>query len=223
MKSLFKRVQHAVFGAPSVKFQRERMAMVDIETFDIEPTAAFYAIGARMFTLGQRATQYRIDPDNVMGDKLAIPDCPDFLQYVNPEAMLRDPRFTSSRSTLDWTMEKNLVEYNRARRQGLPVDEVLDLFDDWVATQKPEYVCSNSPVFDHAILRHGYKVLDRGEFPAHFRTDFDVRTVGHLRSLMGMPRYAPREGNRLHSPLDDCTIQINAIAGFIQAVEMRKW
>lgn len=220
---MFQKLRQFIFGAPAIKFKRTRMAMIDLETFDLETTSAFYAIGARMFTLGERAEDPILDPDKVLLDRRAIAQCPDFLQYINPESMLRDPRFTSSQATIDWTMEKNLIEYNRARRQGLPAGHALDLLDDWLEEQQPVCVCSNSPVFDHAILRHGYKVLGRGDFPAHFRNDFDARTVGHLRHFMGMSRYAPREGNRLHSPLDDCTLQINAIAGFIQAVETRRW
>lgn len=220
---MFQRLKTYIFGEPGIKFKRERMAMIDLETFDTEPTAAFYAIGARMFFLGERAADPILNPDEVLQDRAAISSCQDFLQYVNPEAMLRDPRFTSSQNTIDWTMEKNSIEYHRARRQGICVDQALDYFDGWLHRQKPECVCSNSPSFDHAILRHGYKVLGRGDFPSHFREDFDARTVGHLRHLMGMNRYAPREGNRLHSPLEDCTLQINAVAGFIQAVETRKW
>lgn len=215
-----------LFEAPRPMCKRVRMAMIDLETFDTDPTAGFYAIGARMFTLGEFIGESQINPDKVLTNTQEIAESTDFLRYIEPAGVLNDSRFTSSEDTMIWTMERNMIEFRRAQDQGIPMGGALDDLDAWLAYNKPEYVASNSPTFDHSILRHAYKQLKRAkEFPfPHFRTDFDVRTIGHLRHSFGMCRYAPKQsGNRLHSPLDDCTMQINAIAGFIQAVERNKF
>lgn len=221
---MIRRLKSFLFGPPPVKFQRARMVMVDLETFDLEPTSAFYAIGARAFTLGKDVGETTIDPDthNTWCDELSLSE-PDFLCYIHPDQMLSDPRFTSSEETIRWTFEKNAIEYYRARKWGVDTNTALDRFNRWLQAKSVEYVCSNSPNFDHAILRHAYSVTGNENPVSNFRSDFDVRTVGHLRHLMGMYRYAKRGTSRLHSPLDDCTLQIKAINEFIHAVESRKW
>lgn len=208
------------FHNPRPVLRRVPSVMVDLETFDLEPTAAFYAIGARTFKLGERVGDTALDPDNPLTDRQEIREHPEFLQYISPERILADARFTSSADTMRWTMEKNSVEFRRAQDHGRPLAAVLDDFDRWLEYHDPAYVSSNSPNFDHAILRHAYRVTGREKELPPFRTDFDVRTVGHLRYEFGMKRYpAKPKGTRLHSPIDDCTIQINGIAEFVRFIE----
>lgn len=210
----------SIFAEPRPVFQRVRVAMIDLETFDTEPTAAFYAIGARMFTFGESPDDSTLDADYPLWDAAAIARHDDFLQYIDPQQMLADTRFTSSEDTMRWTMEKNLVEFRRAQDHGKDATLVLDLLDEWLAHHKPEFIVSNSPNFDHSILRHAYRVMERSTPLPPFRTDFDVRTIGHLRHLTGMKRYPTKGKNlRVHSPLDDCTSQISWIAGFVRYVE----
>ncbi len=214
----------SMFGSRKpIRFRRDNVAMVDLETFGLESTSGFYAIGARMFKFGTEVEDSYIDPDAKRTfDEREL----DLLQYIAPSEVLLDNRFTWSKSTIDWTHEKNQVEYDRAVVHGTEsIAQALANFSAWIAYHKPRYLMSNSPVFDHAILRHAYKVIDDeqlGEFPMNFRSDFDVRTIGHLRDSIGMHRYAERGSSRLHSPLDDCTLQINALAGFVRRIETGK-
>lgn len=200
-------------AGPKIKFKRLKMAMIDLETFDLESTSAFYAIGARIFTFGERiSARTLVGP----GDKFNV-KCPDFLQYIHPD-ILNDKRFTSSRKTLEWTMEHNAVEYERALRFGTSIEVALENLNSWLLVHDPRYVCANSPSFDIAILRHAFKVHELN-LAIPFRDEFDVRTITSMRSLVGLERYAARTTERLHSPLDDCTLQINNIHGLVRYIE----
>ena len=204
---------------PKFQFNRIRCAMVDLETFDRVNTAGFYAIGARMFTLGEYAGELRVDPDAPSHDDNQVEECSDFIQYIAPSQTVEDARFTHDEETMRWTMEKNKVEYDRAVVHGTTIVDALQKFNKWLRYHQPECMVSNSPSFDHEILRHAFRVLELGPMRMGFRTDFDVRTVGHLRHTAGMRRYPNVGNNRLHSPLDDCTLQINGLAEFIRFIE----
>lgn len=223
--NLFQRIRESLarsLSLPRPMCRRVKVAMIDLETFDTAPTAAFYAVGGRMFKLGEFVEDSLIDPDNL---PMFNPQDEDLLVYIQPEEMLNTIGLTSSADTIEWTMAKNLVEFRRAQDYGIDAHSALNRLDAWLAFHKPEYVASNSPNFDHSILRHAYQVLGRDvKALPHFRTDFDPRTIGHLRHEFGMRRYHPKgKSQRLHSPLDDCTLQINGVAGFIQAVEQNRF
>jgi len=197
-----------------VRFKRNKMVVVDLETLDTRPTSLFYAVGARMFTFGKD-----IDNDSVLDadDPKFILEHDSFLQYVSLD-LLQDIRFTTSAETVEWTEQKNIVEYNRAKKHGRPLVEVVKNFDAWINYHQPKSIVANSPAFDISIMRHAYGILER-KFPMHFRDEFDARTITTLRHLCGMSRYAKIESQRLHSPLDDCTLSIKAIHEFVVHME----
>ena len=183
-----------------------RCAMIDLETFDLVPKSGFYAIGARMFTLGQDPGE----PDErIVAQPQYIEDSPDFLQYIQPQSVLRDPRFSWSQETMDWTHSKNQVEYDRAIIFGLDSKKTaLERLLRWLAHHRPHLLLANSPSFDLNILKHALDVYKLDTLPS-FRREFDVRTLREVMHLMGLGRYGSTgEGRRLHSPLDDCTLQI---------------
>lgn len=214
---MFKMLRKMIGREDRTLFKRTSMVMVDLETLDTENTAAFYAIGARRYVSGEFVHMSLLDPVKQLGNQVHD----EFLIYISPSEFDDKPEFTKSENTIKWTMEKNLVEYDRAVRLGVSIERALTEFTEWLERGQDRYMASNSPIFDHAILRHAYTVMRQGPFPMHFRTDFDVRTIGHLRHEVGLPRYMPIKDNRLHSPLDDCTVQINAQADFIQHLEKR--
>ena len=110
---------------------------------------------------------------------------------------------------MDWTHNKNRVEYDRALIFGLPSKKIaLQRLLDWIELHRPHLLVANSPSFDLNILKHALHVYKLDQLPS-FRREFDVRTIREVMHLMGLGRYgAMTEGRRLHSPLDDCTLQI---------------
>lgn len=193
------------------KLRTTRCAMIDLETLDQANTAAPYAIGARMFVPGLLSGEPMIDPD----EPYYQIDSPDFLQYIEPSALMSDWRFTKSADTIEWTLRKNQAELDRAYKFGDDVEAVLLRFKEWYEHNKPEYIFANSPSFDVAILRHAFRALDIEDRFIDFRSEMDVRTIRELLGWMGQNKYGKVEGARLHSPLGDCSMQILDVHRFV--------
>jgi len=189
--------------------------MVDLETFDTEPTAAWYALAAREFVFGEDPGESEICPDDTAFDV----DSPDFLLYADPVAMLQHSGFTTSESTLEWTREKNMIELDRAYTQGMDAVVVMSNFREWMLRVKPDYIVANSPSFDCMKIHHSCNVLGVTRDFCHYQKEFDVRTLRTVLEILGHPKYGPNDHSRVHSPLDDCTIQIRDLNRFFKVIE----
>jgi len=119
--------------------------MIDIETMDVEPTAAIVSIGAVIF-----------DPrgdDNV--DTLSN----NFEIRISLDSNQRADRSFSA-STMVWWMNQS-EEARQATFMGdtVPLGIGLQNFSSWINRQKPKAsrVWAKSPDFDCKILEHAFK------------------------------------------------------------------
>ncbi len=204
----------------SIPAMRQKLAglkgvMIDLETFDTEPSAAWYALAAREFVFGQDPGEPEIDADDAVFDV----ESPDFLLYVEPTIMLQHRKFTRSEATLTWTLGNNMIELERAYRQGMDPYTAMSNFRQWMLRVNPDYIVANSPSFDCMKVHHSCNVLDIPRDFCHYQKEFDVRTLRTVLEILGHPKYGPKENTRLHSPLDDCTLQIRDLNRFFDVIE----
>ncbi|SFB80096.1 protein of unknown function [Marinospirillum celere] len=178
--------------------------MIDLETFDLEPSAKVWEIGAVVF-----------DPTTAqLGDE--------FHWLIDPTTQHNR---TTSQHTLDWWAKQPPEAYLRVRQaeeEGLELEAVLLDLELWIKRQLDEAgegtkleVWANSPSFDLAILKHAYQQLGRGT-PWKFWQERDHRTLKNLRSDIKVERQGIH-----HSAQDDAAFQAkqaNAIIKFMRLI-----
>lgn len=124
--------------------------MIDLETFDLEPSAVVVEIGACVFPMDGRIPVF-----------LATDPFTCFSRQVSPYYQ-KDHRRTESEDTLAFHRDNgSLAKYQIHPTVDFSVEAVLDDFSDWVkqavATYQVDHWWANPSWFDFPILRSLYK------------------------------------------------------------------
>lgn len=206
-----------LFGfVPRLEVRRAPALMVDIETLSRAKNAAVYAIGLHTFRIGEGQYQWDGHP---LDEQYNVNKCFEIL--IKPSEYEGREGFDIEQGTVDWTLANAAALYARAERDGLTLEEAGRALSDFIIENKGEFICANSPTFDLDILSNLLSVLGLPR-PWGFREEFDVRTMYHLRTLVGLKRYPKIEdGLVLHDAVDDCILQIRGIEGLVERMERR--
>jgi hypothetical protein len=167
--------------------------MIDIETLDIENTAAVISIGAVVF-----------DPD--------LQEIEDRVFHVNVEFKEALKYGTFSESTVAfWERQPKEATATLFDPKPVALREALIGFEKYVKSwrPKPKFIWGNSPAFDITILRHACKKTGV-KFPFTPWVEMDVRTLKNL-----LPReMIPKKTGVNHSAVDDCMWQCQIVQLF---------
>lgn len=189
------------------------MAMVDTETLatDTERAAAYAIVAVRFDPQFRYNPDFRFDPALLKATSGRL-----FIRYIDPMELMRNPEYEWTDSTYEWTMKNNLEQFERAKRYGVSARQAINDLLNWMREERIDYTVSNSPSFDHAILRHMVRTenMDRNYGALHFRSELDVRTMRSVLELLGQDRYGPEVGQR-HDPIFDCINQIADVQRFL--------
>lgn len=183
--------------SPSINESELTDTAVDIETFDINPTALVTAIGAYSFGQESEASDsfhVRIDWE---------------------DAMKRYPEFTLSQETISW-WGKQSTEAREELKGDVKIEEALQMFADWYP--KGTYAWGNGKEFDISILDHAFKVTGISAPWAYYNT-CDMRTIVRIGRKHGIDpkRVLPFTGTK-HKSIDDATHEGKVIKSLLNAI-----
>lgn len=179
--------------------------MIDLETFDTEPSAVVWEIGAVAF-------------DPASGAQITHGDT--FHWLIDPAAQSNR---TTSKKTLEWWSAQPTEAYMRIRdaeAEGIDLDAVLLDLESWISKLILEHcesasklqVWANSPSFDLAILKNAYQQLGR-DTPWRYHQERDYRTLKTL-----MPHIKMQRTGTHHSALDDAISQAQHTTQLLAAI-----
>lgn len=140
--------------------------MVDIETWDVAPTAAVASIGACMF-------------DPTAGPTQEISET--FYCTISLASNQMNER-TISASTVEWWLGQSQEARDALLSNQVGLAKGLASFAEWFqhdTTYRPTHVWANSPSFDCVILQSAFESC-RLLFPLGFWLTRDVRTAGEM-------------------------------------------
>lgn len=158
--------------------------MIDLETGDIEVSAAILSVGACMF------------------DPYSLETGAGFILAIPPGDNDAPPRRTWSGSTIQfWSQNPTALAELGKQPQGNLV-ALMNQLATFIAENKPDCIWAMSPTFDITKLRHLYASHNR-YFPIPFHKERDVRT---LKAILPPSLHPIREGTH-HNALDDCLYQ----------------
>lgn len=170
-----------------------KSVMVDIETLGSDSHAAVISIGLAAFnedgvidTLG-----IAIDPADWHGD-------------ITP-------------ATIAWWMAQNdqarMYSFNNANKVGDV--QAANALREFIARHGGDECWAKGPDFDIVILRHWWERVRPkgtiGNFPIHFRTTRDVRTMLGLAKQYNIMHLLPPESGIAHNPVDDAAYQARQV------------
>lgn len=163
-----------------------KSVMVDIETLGTGPDACVISVGFAEFENGQVTRT----------DGVAIRDS-DWSGHIDPR-------------TVKWWAEQSAEarEYSfNGKGTALEAAAMMQQY-----FQDADEVWANSPQFDLTILRGWWKRVHKGNFPAHYRTERDCRTVFNEARRLGIELDNAWLGTSVaHNPIDDAANQARAI------------
>jgi hypothetical protein len=171
----------------------DRHLMVDIETLDVEISAAIVAIGAVVF-----------DP---RGEELGE----EFSVTISKASNRRECRTVSERTMEWWAMQSPEAQAAVFEGDHQPLGAALDNFTRWINRLDPTCtrVWAKSPDFDCSILKHA---CDHFGFiwPFKFWETRCCRTILELAYPEGEPPFIDVEGPK-HDALHDAKVQAHEV------------
>lgn len=166
--------------------------MIDIETFDLKPTAVVLSIGAVQF--------------NPFTDELGE----EFYHRFNIDAQINEGR-TVSGSTIRWWLRQD----DGARREILKDPEPLVLgllnFKTWLPK---DVVIWSHGSFDINVLEHCFSYNN----PWHYRNVRDARTLLTTLSDLEIEVKQPDDVGTKHNALDDAVFQARSVQNIYKAL-----
>jgi len=167
--------------------------MIDLETLDTKPSAAFITVGACQF-----------DPDTGEIGKT-------FYKRVDWGGAMDGGR-TVSPETLKWWLAQSDGAREEICKDGEPLQIVLDDLRGFLG--RGAIVWGNGATFDISILEHAYKF----KAPWQFWNVRDVRTIVDLSSHLVDKRTLKFQGTA-HNALDDAVHQARYVSNMWQLLK----
>lgn len=129
--------------------------MVDIETMDIEPTAAIVSIGAVHFDVAGQDTQESLIEHS-------------FNVNISLESNEKLGR-TMSASTIEWWLKQSKDAQKSLFEDPLmPLNTAMLKYRKWLESKNADRIYANDPDFDLVILNSAFKTInDRSPFAYH--------------------------------------------------------
>lgn len=197
--------------------------MVDLETFDNQPTAAISSIGA-----------LRFDPyaDWVHGD---VPDnVPVFYKNVDLDSCIKN-NMSVTGETIRWWMEQS-DDARKALFDPEPekLGSVLWSFSKWIwdartpkgtdpvtkrKIYEPYYIWSHGATFDLPILTYAYNQVGKFQ-PWQFQNARDTRTLFHV--ALNAKKGAYKDDSTKHNALDDAFCQVMWVQEAYQKLGLKR-
>ncbi len=173
-------------------------AMIDIETRGTGVRAIIVSIGAVLFRITGRDSNYTLDEDTTRS----------FYAVLDKGQQQKKGR-TSDRATMRWWKKQSAQAQEVLDAPGRPVEDVLDDLDSFLG--ETSRMWSNSPQFDQAKLEDLYNDFERGPIWEWWMAK-DVRTLREIWNQVcgflneGRP---PRLRNTTeHNALEDAKEQV---------------
>lgn len=169
----------------------DRALMIDIETLDIEPTAAIVAIGAVTF--------------NPRGDSIANED--EFSITIDQRSNEAHGRSVSEKTLIWWSNQSAEAQASVFQGPHTELSDALRQFTKWVNRLSPTCtrVWAKDPDFDIAILSHACRTLNI-MWPFAFWEARSVRTAMEMAYPMGDFPIIKASGPK-HDALVDARVQ----------------
>lgn len=171
--------------------------MLDIETMGTTPGCVVLSIGAVGFNFdGSSLSKYFtvLDLNNSL----------DLGLKIEPD-------------TLNWWLGQNQEILKKQLRDGTPVVQVLEEFNDWLNDISAEIIWGNSASFDCGLLRAVYEAAKVRPYWSH-RNEMCYRTVKNLCPEIPL---AEKDGNHAHDPVYDAQYQIQHLKKIINHLKIK--
>lgn len=159
--------------------------MIDLETADTRPSAAFVSIGAIKFS----------PSTGELGDT--------FYERVDWDDACCKHERTMSVSTIKWWLQQNDEARQEICKPGKPLDEVLNLFTEWLPDDP--IVWGNGATFDISMLENAY----------NFKAPWKFWNVRDVRTIVDLTQGYVDKGNMVgtkHDALDDAIHQAKFVS-----------
>lgn len=149
---------------PSELIERQRYAMLDIETLGRKVGCGMLSIGASMFNAGGS-----VDLMTHQGNQ--------FYVAINNFDVLNHG-FHTDPDTLAWWRDKPIWKDLSAEvaSSKIGIVQACNNLAAWLKETKPDKIWANAPSFDIEILRYAFRKLGL-DLPVHYQQEMDYRTV----------------------------------------------
>jgi DNA polymerase III epsilon subunit-like protein len=167
--------------------------MVDLETLDVEPTAAIVTIAA---------VKFNFDDDHVET----------FSVNITPKSSILKG-MTVSQDTLDWWKTKPREAIDAWKVNGIEVDDALDQFNKFLGDASNTTMWAQGIDLDFPVLRHSLKQLNK-PIKWNYWNQCDTRTI------FTVANFNTKKANRIgqyHIAIDDCRTQISWLKQVLSA------
>lgn len=170
--------------------------MLDIETMDVQHSAAIVAIGAVVFD--PRRSDKREDLTNCFSAKVSL------------ESNAKAGRSMSASTIQWWLNQSKAAQEATFLGETLPLGLALREFVTWVAKQevRPTRIWAKDPDFDCVIVQDACQQMNE-RWPFKFWESRSVRTIQELAFPDGdHPTWDTEEGGVQHDALSDAKAQV---------------
>lgn len=177
-------------------YLKARHLMLDIETLDTRPSAAVLSAAAVAFEFGREGVEISAQRQ----------------WFLNLGQQLVYMKRTVSVDTVEW-WSRQPAAAKEAVTPGstIAVDVAMEHLADFIKTVDPDYVWAQGASFDFPILSSLAQGVGVELWP--FWIERDCRTVlGLPEGGVDRERIAEEHGLQAHAAIDDCLIQIHAMA-----------